>query len=361
MAVTVPEAPSWSRPATSATSWRRSLARCAPPTSRRTRSLPTAVPSASSGAGSWTTATRPTMAEIEPRHIEEWIGSILERNKPATAHNRWRGIQRFFNWYATRVDDFLSPMRKLHPPRLPKLMPRVLAFDEMRAVLGTCTGTSFEDRRDDALIRILFDTGARRHEIAALRYSPTDPDDRDVDVRRPPSACSARAARTTSSRWVTGPSRPSMTTSASVASTPTRTCRGCGSASAVGSPIRASPRRSAIAVARRYPGPPRPRLPTRCHPPRAFGRHERGRRHEQARLGLPGDAAALREHHGQRASHRGESQARAGRQASSSWSRVRRPPFAGRTSSGASCSRTCRFAAVTGVPKQRAGRRRRRT
>ena len=35
-----------------------------------------------------------------------------------------------------------------------------------------------------ALIRILFDTGARRHEIAALRHSPTDPDDRDIDLRR---------------------------------------------------------------------------------------------------------------------------------------------------------------------------------
>ncbi len=125
-----------------------------------------------------------TVVEIQPRDVEDWINSVLAVNKPATAHNRYRGLQRFMNWYATRVDDFRSPMAKTHPPRLPKLMPRVLTFDEIRPVLGTCTGKDFADRRDDALIRVLFDTGARRHEIAALRYSPTDPTDRDVDTRR---------------------------------------------------------------------------------------------------------------------------------------------------------------------------------
>lgn len=124
-----------------------------------------------------------SIAQVEPRHVEEWIGSILETSKPATAHNRWRGLQRFMNWYAGKDDAFRSPMAKLHPPRLPKLMPRVLTMDDLRAVLATCTGASFEDRRDNALIRLLFDTGARRHEVAALRYSPTDPDDRDVDLR----------------------------------------------------------------------------------------------------------------------------------------------------------------------------------
>ena len=48
---------------------------------------------------------------IERRHIEEWIASILEHRKPATAQNRFRGLQRFFNWYETKDDDFVRVRR----------------------------------------------------------------------------------------------------------------------------------------------------------------------------------------------------------------------------------------------------------
>jgi hypothetical protein len=32
---------------------------------------------------------------IRPMHVEQWMGELLECNKPATPHNRWRGLQRF--------------------------------------------------------------------------------------------------------------------------------------------------------------------------------------------------------------------------------------------------------------------------
>lgn len=118
---------------------------------------------------------------IERKHIEMWQQSLLDKYKPATAHQRFRGAQRFFHWFQA-IDDaetFRSPMAKLSPPKLDEYLPVVLSIDQLRALMAETIGRTFEDRRDAALIRIFFDTGARRAEIANLRWSS---EDRDIDL-----------------------------------------------------------------------------------------------------------------------------------------------------------------------------------
>lgn len=118
---------------------------------------------------------------IERRHIELWQESLLAKYKPATAHQRYRGAQRFFHWYQA-IDDtetFRSPMAKLRPPKLDEYLPTVLTIDQLRALVAETSGRTFEDRRDAALLRLFFDTGARRAEVAGLRWSA---EDRDVDL-----------------------------------------------------------------------------------------------------------------------------------------------------------------------------------
>lgn len=120
---------------------------------------------------------------IRREHIEEWINGLLATYKPTTAHQRFRGAQRFFGWYASLDgnEEYRSPMSKMRPPRLPEYLPDVLTLEQLRALLNACAGRTFEDRRDEAMVRIFFDTGARRAEVANLRWS-TDPTERDIDL-----------------------------------------------------------------------------------------------------------------------------------------------------------------------------------
>ncbi len=123
------------------------------------------------------------VGQIEARHIEAWTSELIERESPAIAHSRFRGAQRFFNWYADANDSCVSPMRRMRPPDLPQYA-RVLRPDQQQELLRTCQGTTFEDWRDMALLRVFFDAGARRAEVANLRYSPSDRAERDVDLDR---------------------------------------------------------------------------------------------------------------------------------------------------------------------------------
>jgi integrase len=70
----------------------------------------------------------------------------------------------------------------MSPPKVDEEPPAVLDDDELRRLLATCAGKSFEDRRDLAILRTFIDTGARLSEVANLRWTPDNPDTHDVDL-----------------------------------------------------------------------------------------------------------------------------------------------------------------------------------
>lgn len=123
------------------------------------------------------------VAVIAREHVEAFVTDQLARWKPATAANRYRGLQRFFGWLVDEGELQVSPMARMRPPHVPEAPPPVLSDDELRRLLATCErGAGFEDRRDAALIRVFIDTGARRAEVTGLRYQPSDDTANDVDL-----------------------------------------------------------------------------------------------------------------------------------------------------------------------------------
>ena len=114
---------------------------------------------------------------IAREHVEAFITDLLARWKPATAHNRYRACRSFFVWLVDEGEIRESPMTRMKPPRLPEVPPPVLREPELRAILSACErDKSFNGRRDEALIRIFIDTGARRAEVLGLSLDAIDLD-----------------------------------------------------------------------------------------------------------------------------------------------------------------------------------------
>ncbi len=123
------------------------------------------------------------VAYITREHIEAFITHLLGRWKPATANNRFRGVQALFSWLAAEGEIRESPMIRMKPPRVAEQPPPVLQEAELSALLATCErGNTLEERRDHAILRVFMDTGARRAEIAGLRFDPQDDANNDIDL-----------------------------------------------------------------------------------------------------------------------------------------------------------------------------------
>jgi site-specific recombinase XerD len=105
--------------------------------------------------------------------VEAWIGVLLGRWKPATAHNRCRGLHALYRWLEEEY-DLPSPMAKMKSPAVPDQPVPVLTEPQLRALFGVCAGKDFEARRDTALLMVLLDAGPRRAELLGMRLEDLD-------------------------------------------------------------------------------------------------------------------------------------------------------------------------------------------
>jgi site-specific recombinase XerD len=127
--------------------------------------------------------------ELRREHIQGFIADQLARWKPATAHNRYRGLHAFFKWMVAEGDLETNPMERMRPPQLPEQPVEVVGPEHLARLLKTCEGRGFASRRDTAIILLLVDTGMRRAECAGMTLDEVDLDQRIVWVlgkgRRP--------------------------------------------------------------------------------------------------------------------------------------------------------------------------------
>lgn len=119
-----------------------------------------------------------TAADLRREHVEGFITDLLDKWTPATAHNRYRALRSFFGWLTDEGEIADNPMARMKPPRLPEAPPPVLREQELRRLLEVCErDKTFAGRRDEAVLRVFIDTGARRGEVLGLTLDDVALDD----------------------------------------------------------------------------------------------------------------------------------------------------------------------------------------
>lgn len=105
----------------------------------------------------------PETGELVPRTLEA-----------STRRIRYANLRPFFTWFA-REFETTHPFDRADAPGDDRPSPiPVIELDDVRRILATATGPGFADRRDTAIVRVLFDTGARLGELVNLTVGGWD-------------------------------------------------------------------------------------------------------------------------------------------------------------------------------------------
>lgn len=115
-----------------------------------------------------------TIRSITSDSIRDWLLDLRERGRSeSTLSNRYRGLRAFLNWAAAEELIEENPILGVPEPRPPERPVQTLTIEQLQSILRTCDRT-FEGTRDEALIRLLVDTGMRRSECATLTVEALD-------------------------------------------------------------------------------------------------------------------------------------------------------------------------------------------
>jgi|SRR6185312_1729168 site-specific recombinase XerD len=110
--------------------------------------------------------------------VKTWVAELLESGaEPATARARQLGLRRFSAWLEEEGEVDTDPLLGLKAPKLDTKVTESLTDDELRRLIKACSGKQFRDRRDEAIVRLMAETGMRAGEVIGLTVA-------DVDLQR---------------------------------------------------------------------------------------------------------------------------------------------------------------------------------
>ena len=125
--------------------------------------------------------------------LNSWIAGLLDDgSSPGTARIRQLAVRRFAFWLTAGGEIHADPFPGVKAPRYEPPLVEPLTDGELRALIATCAvpddharpEDTLNDRRDEAIIRLMFETAIRSGELVDLQLDDLDLIARLITIRR---------------------------------------------------------------------------------------------------------------------------------------------------------------------------------
>lgn len=120
--------------------------------------------------------------DLAPNQVKQWMAADLAAGFKATSVKGWHAAVRAFSAWLAKEDGTPDPIAAVRPPKLDEPIPPYVTPDQLGALLATCTGRSFHDVRDRAIIGLLLDTMARASELLSMTIEGTSVKERTTRI-----------------------------------------------------------------------------------------------------------------------------------------------------------------------------------
>lgn len=109
----------------------------------------------------------------------------------ATVRARQLGVRRFTSWLAEEDELSADPFIGVKAPKLDQKVIEPLTADQLKALLRACrvpgeatAARKLRARRDEAILRLMIETGARAGEVVAIHVDDVDLREQTLVIRR---------------------------------------------------------------------------------------------------------------------------------------------------------------------------------
>jgi site-specific recombinase XerD len=108
--------------------------------------------------------------------VQHYTAELITSGKEAnTVRLRQAALRQFAKWLLDEGELPDDPLAGLKAPKLPTKVVRGLDDEQLRALIKACKGPKFQDKRDEAIVRLMFETGMRASEVVGLTVADVEP------------------------------------------------------------------------------------------------------------------------------------------------------------------------------------------
>ncbi|SKK75309.1 phage integrase family protein [Mycobacteroides abscessus subsp. massiliense] len=112
---------------------------------------------------------------VDKQLVQRWVAELLAAGREAaTVVSRQLAMKRFSAWLTAEGELDHDPLLGIARPKIDVKVVESLTDDELKAMIKACAGRELRDRRDEAILRLMVESGARASEIVGMKVADVD-------------------------------------------------------------------------------------------------------------------------------------------------------------------------------------------